>query len=487
MKYKGAETWVKIGDDNQLREYVTINRATGKGEVTQLGSRNLLMAYSHVAHNCFIEDEVIIANAVALAGHIYIESQARISGVLGVHQFVHIGKLAMVGGMSRIERDVPPFTIVEGNPSRVRTLNLIGLQRSGLSEQDLKQLKKAFRLTYRSSTPLQESLSQLDIFAENPYVQHFCRFLKRSSTDEHRRGLIRGKRIERERSSFMNIFISTGEVSGDLQGSMLITALRQQAEAKNIPIQISALGGERMNAAGAHLIGNTAAIGSIGILESIPFIIPTWLMQQKAKKHLRENPPDLLILIDYMGPNLSLGAFFRRHLPDIPIVYYIAPQAWVWSPGNQAIEQIVAITDKMLAIFPGAAKFFAEKGVSVDWVGHPLIDRLQEAPSRTEARKALNLPADKQVVALFPASRYQELKYLLPTICDAAQQLQSKLPELHFVIATSLPDYRKQIEAAVEATRDYGNDCQWSFFGSDGSSRPGDRQIPVLSIWNWLY
>ena len=193
LKYKGAETWVKIGDDNQFREYVTINRATGEGEVTQLGNRNLLMAYSHVAHNCVIEDEVIIANAVALAGHIHIESQARISGVLGVHQFVHIGRLAMVGGMSRIERDVPPFTIVEGNPSRVRTLNLIGLQRSGLSEQDLQQLKKAFRLTYRSSTPLEESLSQLDIFSENSYVQHFCHFLKCSSTDEHRRGLIRGK------------------------------------------------------------------------------------------------------------------------------------------------------------------------------------------------------------------------------------------------------------------------------------------------------
>ena len=249
----------------------------------------------------------------------------------------------------------------------------------------------------------------------------------------------------------MNIFISTGEVSGDLQGSMLVTALRQQAQAQNIPLQISALGGERMAAAGAELLGNTAAIGSIGILESIPFIIPTWLMQRRAKKHLRENPPDLLILIDYMGPNLSLGAFFRRHLPDIPIVYYIAPQTWVWSPGNQAIEQIVAITDKMLAIFPGAAKFFAERGVSVDWVGHPLIDRLQEAPSRTEARKALNLPADKQVVALFPASRYQELKYLLPIICQAAQQLQEKLPELHFVIATSLPDYREQIESAIQA------------------------------------
>ena len=193
LKYKGGESWVKIGDYNQLREYVTINRATNEGEVTQIGSRNLLMAYSHVAHNCVIEDEVIIANTVALAGHIHIESKARISGVLGVHQFVHIGSLAMVGGMSRIERDVPPFTIVEGNPSRVRTLNLVGLQRSGLAGQDLVQLKKAFRLTYRSGLPLKEALEQLETLSDNPYVQHFRHFLQLSTTEERRRGLIPGK------------------------------------------------------------------------------------------------------------------------------------------------------------------------------------------------------------------------------------------------------------------------------------------------------
>lgn len=193
LKYKGGQSWVKIGDYNQLREYVTINRATAEGEVTQIGSRNLLMAYAHVAHNCVIEDEVIVANAVALAGHIHVESKARISGVLGVHQFVHIGSLAMVGGMSRIERDVPPFTIVEGNPSRVRTLNLVGLQRSGLSAADLGQLKKAFRLVYRSGIPLQQALEQLEIFANNPYVQHFCHFLERSTTEAGRRGPIPGK------------------------------------------------------------------------------------------------------------------------------------------------------------------------------------------------------------------------------------------------------------------------------------------------------
>ena len=193
LKYKGGESWVKIGNYNQIREYVTINRATGEDEVTQLGDHNLLMAYAHVAHNCIIENEVIIANSVALAGHIHIESKARISGVLGVHQFVHIGSLAMVGGMSRIERDVPPFAIVEGNPARVRSLNFIGLQRSGLSEEDLSQLKKAFRLIYRSEMSFTEALKQLELVSENSFVQHFYRFLHDSTNLKQRRGPIPGK------------------------------------------------------------------------------------------------------------------------------------------------------------------------------------------------------------------------------------------------------------------------------------------------------
>ncbi len=193
LKYKGGQSWVKIGNYNQIREYVTINRATNEDEVTQLGDYNLLMAYAHVAHNCVIENEVIIANSVALAGHIYIESKARISGVLGVHQFVRIGSLAMIGGMSRIERDVPPFTIVEGNPARVRSLNLIGLQRSGLTAEDISQLKKAFRLIYRSELSFKDALLQLELVSDSSLVQHFHRFLKESTTDEGRRGPIPGK------------------------------------------------------------------------------------------------------------------------------------------------------------------------------------------------------------------------------------------------------------------------------------------------------
>jgi UDP-N-acetylglucosamine acyltransferase len=192
LKYKGAKSFVKIGNYNQIREYVTINRATGENEVTQIGNNNLLMAYAHVAHNCVIENEVIIANSVALAGHIYIESKATISGVLGIHQFVHIGRMAMIGGMSRINRDVPPYMLVEGNPARVRSLNLVGLKRRGLILEEIKILKKAFRLLYNSGMSLEQALEQLDLLSDNEYLQHLTNFL-RLSVSPGRRGLTPSK------------------------------------------------------------------------------------------------------------------------------------------------------------------------------------------------------------------------------------------------------------------------------------------------------
>ncbi len=150
----------------------------------------------------------------------------------------------------------------------------------------------------------------------------------------------------------IRIFISTGEVSGDLQGSMLIEALFRQAKNQEIPIEIIALGGEKMAAAGAILLENTTGIGSVGLLESLPYIIPTYLIQQKTKQYLKIHPPDIVILIDYMGPNIGLGNFIKNNLPKVPIFYYIAPQEWVWSLGSKSTEQIVKLTDKILAIFP---------------------------------------------------------------------------------------------------------------------------------------
>ncbi len=194
LKYRGDETWVEIGDDNLIREYVTINRATGAGEVTRIGSGVLLMAYTHIAHNCTIEDGAIIANNVALAGHVCVEAKARIGGIVAVHQFVRIGSLSMVGGMSRIDRDVPPYVTVEGNPARVRALNSIGLQRQGFAADEIAALKQGFRLLYRSDRTFAAALSALDPLCEYGSLQHLRDFLRASADRAERRGVIPGAR-----------------------------------------------------------------------------------------------------------------------------------------------------------------------------------------------------------------------------------------------------------------------------------------------------
>jgi UDP-N-acetylglucosamine acyltransferase len=202
LKYDGSMSRVEIGDNNLIREYVTINRATDGGGVTQVGSHNLLMAYSHVAHNCVVEDNVIIANSVALAGHVYVESGARISGMVGVHQFVHIGRLVMIGGLSRIDRDVPPFTLVNGNPAEVRGLNQIGLQRAGLTTdpQVYRELKQAYRLVYRSGESFSDAVAKLAQGGSNDLVNHFSDFLRAAQQPE-RRGLTPGRRRVARQSS----------------------------------------------------------------------------------------------------------------------------------------------------------------------------------------------------------------------------------------------------------------------------------------------
>jgi UDP-N-acetylglucosamine acyltransferase len=198
LKYDGAMTQVEIGNHNLIRESVTINRPTNAGSVTRLGDYNLLMAYAHVAHNCVIEDQVVIANSVALAGHVYVESWARISGLVGVHQFVQIGRYAYIGGLSRIDRDVPPFTMVNGNPALVRGLNQVGLQRAGLADhrdgEDYRQLKQAYRLVYRSGESFTDALAKLSQWEHNDLVNHFGQFLQASSQQPNRRGPTPGRK-----------------------------------------------------------------------------------------------------------------------------------------------------------------------------------------------------------------------------------------------------------------------------------------------------
>jgi UDP-N-acetylglucosamine acyltransferase len=184
LKYSGAPTEVVMGDDNSIRECVTINRATHEGEQTRIGSGNLLMAYSHLGHNCDLGDRIVIANGVAVAGHVVIGDRAVVGGVLGIHQFVHIGTMAMVGGMSRIDRDVPPFAIVEGHPGRLRGLNRIGIKRSGLAELDggaqARQLQQVWAALYRGDSVLAEALQSVRQQQLYPPAETLVSFLEAS-------------------------------------------------------------------------------------------------------------------------------------------------------------------------------------------------------------------------------------------------------------------------------------------------------------------
>ena len=191
LKYRGANTEVLIGDGNTLRECVTINRATEEGEVTRIGNGNLLMAYCHLGHNCDLGNNIVMSNAIQVAGHVVIEDRAVIGGCLGIHQFVHIGGMAMVGGMTRVDRDVPPYCLVEGHPGRVRGLNRVGLRRSGLSANhdgaELKQLQEVWTLMYRSDLVIADALQRARSQPLLPAAEHFCRFLE-ASTAQDRRG-----------------------------------------------------------------------------------------------------------------------------------------------------------------------------------------------------------------------------------------------------------------------------------------------------------
>jgi lipid-A-disaccharide synthase len=248
----------------------------------------------------------------------------------------------------------------------------------------------------------------------------------------------------------MRIFISTGEVSGDLQGSLLVTALKRQAVAAGLELEMMALGGEKMATAGATLLANTTHIGSFGIVESLPFVLPTLQIQRRAIAYLKQHPPDLLVLIDYMQPNLGIGNYIRRHMPQVPVVYYIAPQVWVSSVIEKDTARIIASCNKILAIFQEEARYFQAKGAKVTWVGHPLADRMQTFPSREVARTRLGVADDTVNIALIPASRRQEIKYLLPVMFQAAKEIQTKLPQVHFWIPLSLEIYRESIEKAIQ-------------------------------------
>ncbi|MBD2105464.1 lipid-A-disaccharide synthase [Nodosilinea sp. FACHB-13] len=247
------------------------------------------------------------------------------------------------------------------------------------------------------------------------------------------------------------IFISTGEVSGDLQGALLIEALMQRARDRHLSLEISALGGPRMAKAGAKLVGETTGIGSVGIFEALPYLVPTLRLQRVAKAALDAQPPDIAVLIDYMNPNLVMGNYLKTHHPQVPVIYYIAPQQWVWAFSENDTRKLVQCSDRMLAIFKAEADYFQRFGADTTWVGHPLVDRYPGPADQAAARQQLGLPLDTPVVTLLPASRQQEVKYLMPVLLKAAQIIQAQCPKVTFLLPVSIPALQANFEQGLAA------------------------------------
>lgn len=181
------DTGVVIGSGNVLREYVTINRATTDGERTRLGDDNMIMSYSHVAHDCVVGDDVDMANGVSLAGHVTIGDHAIISGHTGFHQFVRVGEYAMVGGLSRIVKDVVPYVRVSGNPLEVYGVNSIGLRRHDIPSETRTLLKRAFKILFRDGNNTTQALEKLrDQFSDEEVVRNLVEFIEETERGIHK-------------------------------------------------------------------------------------------------------------------------------------------------------------------------------------------------------------------------------------------------------------------------------------------------------------
>lgn len=195
LKYRGEQTEVVIGNHCQIRECATINCATQQGQSVTIGDHCLLMAYTHVAHNCHLGDRIVMSNGATLAGHVVVEEGAVIGGMTAVHQFSRIGRSAMVGGMSRITRDIPPYTLGAGSPYRFGGINLVGLERRRADLPTRRALAKAFRLTFRCGLKLQDALALIKIecppFPEIEHWLHFCQTTTRGLIGLE--GSLRGK------------------------------------------------------------------------------------------------------------------------------------------------------------------------------------------------------------------------------------------------------------------------------------------------------
>jgi len=189
LAFRGGASFLRIGKRNVIREHATIHRGTEEGSCTIVGDDNYLMVSSHIGHNCEVGNKVIISNGALLAGYVKVEDQAFISGNVVIHQYCRIGRLAMVGGFSGVNKDVPPYMLIRG-PSTVRAINLVGLRRAGLSRERIADIKEVFRLLYRSDFNFSQALSEIKMIKPSEEISHLIRFI-----EDSKRGICHAERF----------------------------------------------------------------------------------------------------------------------------------------------------------------------------------------------------------------------------------------------------------------------------------------------------
>jgi lipid-A-disaccharide synthase len=230
----------------------------------------------------------------------------------------------------------------------------------------------------------------------------------------------------------------------------LSKALFDEARKNSINLEIFGLGGEKMKNEGVQIFKDTTSISAIGIWEALPLIIPMMKVQRNFYKCIKKHRPNCLILIDYMGPNIKIGTKLKRSRNNIPIYYYIAPQEWAWRVGNNSTTNLINFSDKIFAIFKQEANFYKRRGGNVFWVGHPMIDLTKKLPSKKNSRTILKLRSNENILLLMPASRPQELRYILPTFLKTAKKLQLRYPNLLVYIPSCRKVFDERFRKGLE-------------------------------------
>ncbi len=180
LKYRGGRTYLKVGERNVIREFVTMNSGTSEGETTVVGNNNLIMAYSHIAHNCLIGNNVIIANAGTLAGHVVIEDFAIVGGLVGIHQFCRVGRHSIIGGCSKITKDIIPFVMADGHPAIPSGVNKVGLKRRGFSDEKIIMIEEIYRKLFRSGLNVADALADIEKTEKSEEASYITEFIRKS-------------------------------------------------------------------------------------------------------------------------------------------------------------------------------------------------------------------------------------------------------------------------------------------------------------------